>query len=80
MQRADLEFQVYVYDKNGAKLEEFKDEKILRIPLADLAEMKEIVVPLAHDIRPGEYYLDVIIVGKNGSLGKTRKIVDLKIK
>jgi GWxTD domain-containing protein len=80
MQLADLEFQIYVYDKNGAKREEFKEEKALRIPLADLAEMKEIVVPLAHDFPPGEYYLDVIIVGRNGSLGKTRRIVDLKIK
>jgi len=80
MQRADLEFQVFVYSKNGAKVEEFKEEKTFREPLADLLEMKEIMVSLSHEIRPGQYYLDVIVIGKDGALGKTRKIVDLKIK
>lgn len=80
MQRADLEFQVYVYSKNGTKVEEFKEEKTFREPLAKLIERKEIVVSLSHEFRPGEYFLDVIIVGKDGALGKTRKIVSLKIK
>ncbi len=79
-QRADFEFQVFVYNKSGAKVEEFKEEKILRVPLANLTEMKEIAVSLPHEFRPGEYYLDVIVIGKDGALGKTRKIVDLKIK
>jgi GWxTD domain-containing protein len=78
MQRADFEFQVYVYDKGGAKVEEFKDEKTFRIPLADLTEVKEVVVTLSHEFPPGEYYLDMIIIGKSGALGKTRKIVDLR--
>jgi GWxTD domain-containing protein len=80
MQRADLEFQVYVYAKKGAKVEEFKEEKIIREPLTEPLEKKEIVVSLAHELRPGEYLLDVIIVGKDGALGKTRKIIGLKIK
>jgi GWxTD domain-containing protein len=79
MQRADFEFQVYVYDKDGAKVEEFKDEKTFRIPLSDLADMKEVVIPLSHEFPPGEYYLDMIIIGKSGALGKTRKIVDLRV-
>jgi GWxTD domain-containing protein len=80
MQRADFEFQVYVYNKGGVKVEEFKDEKTFRIPLADLVDVKEVVIPLSREFPPGEYYLDMIIIGKSGALGKTRKIVDLKIK
>jgi len=38
------------------------------------------LVSRSHEFRPGEYYLDVIVIGKDGALGKTRKIVDLKIK
>jgi GWxTD domain-containing protein len=79
-QRADLELQVFVYDKNRIKVEEFKAEKTIRIPLADLLEMKEIAVSLSHELRPGEYHLDTVVIGKDGALGKTRKIVDLKVK
>jgi GWxTD domain-containing protein len=79
-QRADLEFHVFLYGKNRVKVEEFQDVKTLRIPLAELVETKEIVVSLAHEFRPGEYYLDAIVVGKDGALGKTRKIIELKIK
>jgi GWxTD domain-containing protein len=79
-QRAELEFRIFVYGKNRAKVEEFQEVKSLRIPLAELVEAKEIEVSLPHELRPGDYYLDAIIVGKDGALGKTRKIVALKIK
>lgn len=77
--RADLEFHVYVYGKNQAKLEEFKEIKSISEPEARFLEMKNVVISLSHEFSPGEYYLDVIITGKEATLGKTRKIFSIRV-
>lgn len=77
--RAELEFQFFVYGKNRTKIDEFKAEKSFAEALDDVLKMKEIVFAFPYHFEAGRYYLDVIIIGKDGSLGKTRKIFDLKI-
>lgn len=76
--RADLEFQFFVYAKDGAKIEEFKEVKAIAEPEEKLIETKDIVLRIAHPLAPGTYYLDVIIIGRAGELGKTRKIFEVK--
>jgi GWxTD domain-containing protein len=76
--RADLEFQFFVYAKKGTKLEEFKVEKVFAGPLEDVVKLKQISFSFPHDLPKGNFYLDVIITSKDRSLGKTRKIFEIK--
>jgi hypothetical protein len=77
--RADLEFQFFVYRKGGAKLEEFKQEKTYRGTIENTEKLKEISFAFPYELKTGQYYVDVIILGKDKSLGKTRKIFELKV-
>ena len=79
MLQAELELQFFVYGKNGTKIDEFKVEKSFAEALDGVLKIKEIVFTFPYHFEAGRYYLDVIIIGKDGTLGKTRKIFDLKI-
>ncbi len=76
--RADLELQFFVYAKDKAKIEEFTEKKTIAETEEKLLSMKEIVIPISHNFAPGIYYLDVIIIGRGGELGKTRKIFEVR--
>lgn len=76
--RADLELQFFVYAKDKAKVEEFKEEKAIAEAEEKVVEMKDIVLTIPHTLPPGTYYLDVVIISRAGELGKTRKIFEVK--
>jgi len=77
--QSQLEFQFFVYAKNGTKIDEFKTEKSFIDTLEDILKMKEIVFSFPYDLKLGSYYLDVVIMSKDASLGKTRKIFEVKV-
>jgi GWxTD domain-containing protein len=77
--RADLDFQVFVYRKGGPKLDEFKLEKSYQGTIEQTEKLKEISFVFPYSLAAGDYYLDVLITGRNGSLGKTRKIFEVKV-
>jgi GWxTD domain-containing protein len=77
--QSDLEFQFFVYAKSQAKIGEFKKEKSFAGTVEEVEKMKEIVFTFPYDLNPGVYYLDVVIVATDASLGKTRKIFEVKV-
>ncbi|MDH7513319.1 MAG: GWxTD domain-containing protein [Clostridiales bacterium] len=77
--RADLEFEFFVYARDKAKVGEFKEKKTIAETEDRLLQMKEVVVSIPHRLSPGTYYLDVIIIGQAGEIGKTRKIFEVKV-
>jgi GWxTD domain-containing protein len=76
--KADFEFEFYIYDKEGLKKEKFKEIKSFEMPEEEVLKLKNVVFTFAHSLKPGEYYMDVIIASK-ASLGKTRKIFEIKV-
>jgi GWxTD domain-containing protein len=76
--RAELEFQFFVYAKNGNKLAEFKQDRTFSETEDKILQMKEMIFAFPFVPEAAEFYLDVIIIGKEGSLGKTRKIFKIK--
>ncbi len=78
MLKADLDFDFHLYEKDGVWKERFKEFRSFVKPEDEVLRMEEMVFSFVHEIKPGRYYLDIIIFGK-GSLGKTRKIFEIKV-
>lgn len=78
MLKADLDFDFHLYEKDGVRKERFQESRLFAKPEDEVLEMKEMKFSFVHEIKPGRYYLDIIIIGK-GSLGKTRKIFEIKV-
>ncbi len=76
--RAHLGFQFFVYAANGKKMEEFSQDQTFLRTEAEVLNLKEIVFTFPYAQEAPRFYLDVIIVGKDGSLGKTRKMFEIK--
>jgi len=76
--RSELEFQFFIYAKSGIKIEEFKRDQIFSETQDKVLEMKEVTFTFPYAQEAARFYLDVIISGKDGSLGKTRKMFEIK--
>lgn len=76
--KADFEFEFHVYEKNGTKIDKFNRKESFAEPEDTVLEMKNLMFRFPYDLKPGKYYVDVIILEK-GSGGKTRKIFDIKV-
>lgn len=76
--KADFEFEFHINEKDGAWRDKFKESRSMAKPEAELLETEKIVFVFSYDLKPGKYYFDVIIRGDE-SIGKTRKIFDIKI-
>jgi len=76
--QAELAFQFFVYAGNGAKIEEFSRDQVFSETLEKVLDMKEVVFNFPYAQEAARFYLDVIIIGRDGSLGKTRKIFEIK--
>ncbi len=76
--QTELEFQFFIYAKNGTKIEEFKRDQIFSATQDKVLDMKEVVFTFPYAQEAARFYLDVIIIGKDGSLGKTRKMFEIK--
>jgi GWxTD domain-containing protein len=77
--RADLDFEFFIYRKGGQKLDEFKLEKSYRGTIEQTEKLKEISFSFPYNFAAGDYYVDVLVIGKDGSLGKTRRIFEIKV-
>ncbi len=75
--KADFEFEFHIYEKEGQKLEVVKDTKSFKGPEEQVLKLKDIAFAFSLSLKPGSYYLDVIIIGKK-DIGKTRKIFEIK--
>ena len=78
MLKANLDFDFHIYEKDGIWKERFLESRAFAKPEEEVLRMEEMVFSFVHEIKPGRYYLDIIIFGK-GSLGKTRKIFEIKV-
>ncbi len=78
MLKADFEFEFHVYSKDGTKSDRFEREESFSEPEDAVLEMKNLVFHFPYDLKPGKYYVDVIILEK-GSRGKARKIFNIKV-
>jgi GWxTD domain-containing protein len=76
--KADFEFEFHINAKTGAWNDKFTESRSFADSEDNLLETKEIVFVFSYDLEPGKYYFDVIIRGDE-SIGKTRKIFDIKI-
>ncbi len=75
--RADFDFEFHIYEKDSPKKKLIKVTKSFRKPEDEVFELKNIIFNFPCDLKPGEYYLDVVVIGK-GSIAKTRKIFRIK--
>ncbi len=78
MLKANLDFDFHIYEKDGIWKERFQESRAFAKPEEEVLRMEEMVFSFVHELKPGRYYLDIIIFGK-GSLGKTRKIFEIKV-
>lgn len=77
--KAVLQFEFFVYSQDGPKKDRFAEEKVFEMPEEEVLRMKDIVFIFPYVLEAGNYYIDAIIIGKNDSLGKTRKIFEIKV-
>ena len=76
--KADLDFDFHIYQKDGVWKDKFRESRSFAKPEDEVLEMEEMVFSFSYEIAPGRYYLDIIIFGK-GSIGKTRKLFEIKV-
>jgi GWxTD domain-containing protein len=78
MLAADFEFDFFVYQAGGSGKQEFHEVRHLEVTEAELLNMKEAIFSFSFPLDPGEYYFDVVLIGKP-EIGKSRKFFSVKI-
>ena len=76
--KADFEFKFFINEKRGLKRDEFTQIRSFEKPEDEVLQLEEIIFNFPYDLKPGKYYFDVIIIGKEG-IGKARKIFEIKL-
>jgi GWxTD domain-containing protein len=77
--KAEFEFQFFVYaDKKGSQKKTFNEKRQIESTEKELLDMEEIHFTFSFDLKPGKYFMDVLIIGKP-DIGRTRKIFNIKI-
>jgi GWxTD domain-containing protein len=76
--KASFEFEFYIYQKKDAKKYKFQDVKYFEKPEDEILQLKEITFTFPYELKPGNYYFDVIIIVKPDG-GKARKIFEIKV-
>ena len=78
--KLELEFQFFIYTtgKHSSK-RSFSETKPFAIKESELVNLKNLTFSFPMDLAPGQYYFDVVIIGK-AEIGKTRKIFTVKVK
>jgi len=77
--KADFEFDFYIYRKKEGEKQSFREIRHFEKPEEEVLRLKNIVFTFSfNDLRPGKYYLDVVIIGQGG-IGRTRKIFEIKV-
>lgn len=75
--KADFEFTFYVYDKLHQNNDKFQETRHFEMPEEDVLELEKLVFIFPYELPPGNYYIDVTIIGKP-DISKTRKIFKIK--
>ncbi len=60
--KASFEFEFYIYQKKDAKKYEFQDVENFEKPEDEILQLKEIPFTFPYELKPGNYYFDVIII------------------
>ena len=76
--KADFEFKFFINEKGGLKRDEFTRLRSFAKPEDDVLQLEEIIFNFPYDLKPGKYYFDVLVIGKEG-IGKARKIFEIKV-
>lgn len=76
--KASVEFEFYIYQKKDSKKYKFQDVKYFEKPEDEILQLKEITFTFPYELKPGNYYFDVIIIVKPDG-GKVRKIFEIKV-
>lgn len=76
--KADFEFEFHIYQKEGKKNDKFNDTRSFAQSEDEVLKLDYIIFIFPYDLKPGRYYIDVIIIGKK-EIGKTRKIFGIKV-
>jgi len=76
--KADFEFEFRIYEKGSSKQEKIKESRSFEKPEEEVLELENIIFNFPLNLKPGKYYLDVVIIGTKDT-GKIRKIFEIKI-
>ncbi len=76
--KADFSLEFYVYSKKSPDKDRFSRQKSFETTEEEALEMKKVVLTFPYDLKPGEYYFDVLIVVEP-KIGKIRKIFKIKV-
>lgn len=75
---ADFSFEFYLYQQNGTKIDQFQEQRQLRITEEELVELDELRFAFPYELEKNSYYVDIIVtVLPDGK--KIRKIFEFKI-
>lgn len=76
--KASFEFEFYIYQKKDSKKYKFQDVKDFEKSEDEILHLKEIIFTFPYELKPGNYYFDVIIIVKPDG-GKVRNIFEIKV-
>lgn len=76
--KADFDFEFFIYAKKGTENASFKRQKTYETTEEKVLELDEIILTFPYDLKPGEYYFDVVVIVKP-KIGKVRKIFKIKV-
>jgi len=76
--KAEFEFKFFIYEKGGLKEDRFTQIRSFEMPEDEVLKLEDVVFNFSYDLKPGKYYLDVLIIGTE-CIGKTRKIFEIKL-
>jgi len=76
--KADFEFEFFIYARKETEHTSFKRQKTYETTEEKVLELNEIILTFPYDLKPGEYYFDVVAIVKP-KIGKVRKIFKIKV-
>jgi GWxTD domain-containing protein len=76
--KAYFEFKFFINEKGGLKKDEFTQIRSFAKPEDEVLQLEQIIFNFPYDLKPGKYYFDVLVIGKEG-IGKARKIFEIKV-
>jgi GWxTD domain-containing protein len=76
----DLEFDVTIYQREGASRDAFREVRTYRASERDIRDAGEIPFVFSRNLPAGTNYIDVIIRGREGGSGQARKIFTVRVR
>jgi GWxTD domain-containing protein len=77
---ADLRFIIYIYSDEGSAKETLQDARSVVLTDAEHESQKTVNFRFAKPLKPGTNFVDVIVMGKEGTQGKIRQIFEIKVR